>query len=92
MKDKELSVEDQMLAKDLSQFARQYDLEPIAAMLLPGLFRKASAETDVELLALSIRALGIKELGDYLADRARVLSETDAAKEIWAEYIQEGAA
>jgi hypothetical protein len=92
MNDKELSVEDQMLAKDLSQFARQYDLEPIAAMLLPGLFRKASAETDVELLALSTRALGIKELGDYLADRARVLSETDAAKEIWAEYIQEGAA
>ena len=92
MTDNEMTVEDQIFAKDLSQFARQHDLEPIEAMLLPGLFRKASQQTDVKLLALTAKSLEVAEVGEYLADRARVLSETDAAKEIWAEYIQEGAA
>ena len=87
MTDNEMTVEDQIFAKDLSQFARQHDLEPIEAMLLPGLFRKASQQTDVKLLALTAKSLEVAELGEFLADRARVLSETDAAKEIWAEYI-----
>ena len=87
MTDNEMTVEDQIFAKDLSQFARQHDLEPIEAMLLPGLFRKASQQTDVKLLALTAKSLEVAEIGEYLADRARVLSETDAAKEIWAEYI-----
>jgi len=87
MTDNEMTVEDQIFAKDLSQFARQHDLEPIEAMLLPGLFRKASQQTDVKLLALTAKSLEVAEVGEYLADRARVLSETDAAKEIWAEYI-----
>ena len=87
MTDNEMTVEDQIFAKDLSQFARQHDLEPIEAMLLPGLFRKASQQTDVKLLALTAKSLEVAEVGEYLAGRARVLSETDAAKEIWAEYI-----
>jgi len=37
MTDNEMTVEDQIFAKDLSQFARQHDLEPIEAMLAAGL-------------------------------------------------------
>ena len=88
MTDNEMTVEDQIFAKDLSQFARQHDLEPIEAMLLPGLFRKASQQTDVKLLALTAKSLEVAEVGDYLADRARALATTDTAKEVWAEYIQ----
>jgi len=92
MTDNEMTVEDQIFAKDLSQFARQHDLEPIEAMLLPGLFRKASQQTDVKLLALTAKSLEVAEVGEYLAGRARALATTDSAKEVWAEYLQEGAA
>jgi len=92
MTDNEMTVEDQIFAKNLSQFARQHDLEPIEAMLLPGLFRKASQKTDVKLLDLTTRSLEAAEVGEYLAERARALATTDSAKELWAEYLQEGAA
>ena len=92
MTNNEMTVEDQIFAKNLSQFARQHDLEPIEAMLLPGLFRKASQKTDVKLLDLTTRSLETAEVGEYLAGRARALATTDSAKELWAEYLQEGAA
>ena len=92
MTNNEMTVEDQIFAKNLSQFARQHDLEPIEAMLLPGLFRKASQKTDVKLLDLTTRSLEAAEVGEYLAGRARALATTDSAKELWAEYLQEGAA
>jgi len=77
MTDNEMTVEDQIFAKDLSQFARQHDLEPIEAMLLPGLFRKASQQTDLKLLALTATSLEVAELGEFLAGRARALATTD---------------
>jgi len=56
------------------------------------LFRKASQQTDVKLLALTAKSLEVAEVGEYLAGRARALATTDTAKEVWAEYLQEGAA
>ena len=88
----EMTPENQMFVKLLTSFSRKHDLGPIASMLLPGLFRKASVETDIELLEFTRRSLKIAELGDYLAGRARVLAETDKAKELWEEHLQEGAA
>ena len=45
----EMTPENQMFVKLLSSFSAKHDLGPIASMLLPGLFHKASAETDIEL-------------------------------------------
>ena len=88
----EMTPENQMFVKLLTSFSRKHDLGPIASMLLPGLFRKASAETDIELLEFTRRSLKIAELSNYLAGRARVLAETDKAKELWEEDLQEGVA
>ena len=77
MTDNEMTVEDQIFAKDLSQFARQHDLEPIEAMLLPGLFRKDSQKTDLKLPALTATSLEVAELGEVLAGPARALATND---------------
>ena len=88
----EMTPENQMFVKLLTSFSRKHDLGPIASMLLVGLFRKASADTDIELLEFTRRSLKIAELGNYLAGLARVLAETDKAKELWEEDLQEGVA
>lgn len=88
----EMTPENQMFLKLLTSFSTKHDLGPIASMLLPNLFRKASIETDIELLEFTRRSLKIAELGDYLAGRARALAETDKAKELWEEDFQEGVA
>ena len=88
----EMTPENQMFVKLLSSFSAKHDLGPIASMLLPGLFHKASAETDIELLELTRRSLKIAELGNYIAGQARVLAETDKAKELWKQLLPEGVA
>ncbi len=37
---------------ELNKFAQQYDLQPVEAMLLPGLFRKAAKVADQAVLSL----------------------------------------
>ena len=42
----ELSINSQILVAAINKFARKHDLEPIEAMVLPALFRKAAAVID----------------------------------------------
>jgi len=92
MTDKELTVEEQLLHSDCHKFARLHDLSAGESMMLPALFRKGASVTEETLAAFSHKALEIKELGEYVANMARKLADTEDGKKLYAEFLQEGAA
>jgi hypothetical protein len=77
---------------ELNKFAQQHDLQPVEAMLLPGLFRKAAKVVDQAILRFTENAFENEELGFFLAAQARKIGATDEAKKLWEEHLQEGAA
>ncbi len=76
---------------DLNKFALRHKLTPIEAMVLSELFRRGAVMTEEELWSFTYKAFKITEVGQYLAQQARELGATDAAKELYDEFLQKEA-
>ena len=92
MTDREMTVEEQLLHADCHKFARLHVLTAAESMMLPALFRKGASMTEETLSAFTNKALQINELGEYVANMARKLADTEDGKKLYAEFLQEGAA
>jgi|TARA_R100000995_G_C3464580_1_gene114998 hypothetical protein len=87
----EKTSNEQLFMADLNKFALRHKLTPIEAMVLPELFRRGAVMTEEELWSFTYKAFKITEVGQYLAQQARELGATDAAKELYDEFLQKEA-
>ena len=70
-------------------FAEKYELKPNEAMMLPALFAVAAKKTGINKDELIAQAECNEELGNYLAEMAKKVGGTKAAKEEYEKFLEE---
>jgi len=85
----ELSINSQILVAAINKFARKHNLEPIEAMVLPALFKKAAAVVDHDPADFVEASIETEELGAYIVERAQWLATTTAVQDVWENFLQE---